>query len=288
MYAEFDLEIPERLDDALELLSRPGDGATVPIAGGTNLIVDLRARRIAPERLVSLSRIGAMRGIRTDAGRVHMGGGTTISDLLRSPDLATHSPSLVEQARVFAGQMVRNTATVAGNICCGSPAADTVPPLLALDARVQLGSARGTREVALSEFFLGYRKMDLGADELVTGLSWEVPPPRSTNLFYKLARRRGDAITVVGVAVALAMDGERCASVRIALGSVAPIVKRARAAEAMLVGRIPNPDLVAAAAARAADESEPIDDIRASAAYRRHGVRVLTRRLLVEALKRLA
>ena len=211
-----------------------------------------------------------------------------MSDMLVSPVLAEHAPSLVEQARVFAGQMVRNTATVAGNICCGSPAADTVPPLLALGAEVELSSRRGTRIVRLSEFFLGYKRMDLRPDELMTEISWALPPPRSTNLFYKLARRRGDAITIVGLAVAMTVEDGRCAAARIALGSVAPFVKRAAAAETALAGKVLTPELIDAAAGRAAEEAEPIDDIRASAGYRRHGVRVLTRRLLTQAWDRLA
>ncbi len=293
MYAEFDLVIPADLDEALAVLSEDSavgnDGAgTMPIAGGTTMIVDMRARRVAPDRLVSLARLDSLRAIRIDDGRLTMGAGTTISDILRDSRLAEHAPCLVDQAKVFAGQMVRNTATVAGNICSGSPAADTVPPLLALDAEVELTSRNGARQVPLSAFFLGYKQSERRSDELMTAIAWDLPPTNSTSLFYKLARRQGDAITVVGIAVAMTVEAGICTVARIALGAVAPIVKRATAAEAMLTGNALTPALIDAAARRAVEEIEPIDDVRASADYRRHGVKVLTRRLVTQAWERLS
>jgi len=292
MYRDFDLLIPADLDAALETLAEgaasANGGGTLPLAGGTNMIVDMRARRISPDRLVSLTKLTGLRGIAVGDGKVTMGGRTTISDMLHDHALAEHASGLVDQARVFAGQMVRNTATVAGNICCGSPAADTVPPLLALDAEVTLTSADGSRGVPLSEFFLGYKTMARRPDELLTQVAWPLPPANSANLFYKLARRRGDAITVVGVAVTMTVESGRCSAARIALGAVAPFVKRAAAAEAMLAGETLSPGLIDAAARHARDESEPIDDVRASADYRRHGVQVLTRRLLTQAWERLS
>lgn len=285
MLAEFDLVMPGDLAEALDILAGEGAGdpGTLPLAGGTNLIVDLRARRVSADKLVGLGRIGALRGITRRNGRIAIGGGTTLSDLLRDPGMADAAPSLVESARVFAGQMVRNTATVAGNICWGSPAADTVPPLLSLDAEVTLTSSSGERVLPLDEFFLDYQEVERRPDELVTEIAWDPLPAKSSNLFYKLARRKGDAITVVGVAVTIAAEAGRCNRARIALGAVAPTVKRAREAEAMLEGQVLSPELIEAAAQQAVEESSPIDDIRASADYRRHAVHVLTRRLVTQA-----
>jgi carbon-monoxide dehydrogenase medium subunit len=158
-----------------------------------------------------------------------------------------------------------------------------VPPLLVLDAELTLTSKRGARVLPLSEFFLGYKKMARRSDELVTEVAWDLPPANSTNRFYKLARRKGDAITVVGLAVALAVTDGTCTTARIALGAVAPTVRRATKAEAMLTGQALSPALIEAAARQAAEEAEPIDDVRASAEYRRHGVHVLTRRLVTQA-----
>lgn len=283
MFAEFDLETPDRVEQAVHLLANCNGIEIMPIAGGTNLIVDIRARRVVPDRLISLSRIGELRGIQLANGRIMLGARTTVSDLVRSPDIATHGASLVDSARVFAGQMVRNTATVAGNIACGSPAADLVPPLLSLDADVLLTCASGTRTVALADYFTGYKKDVRRADELITAITWDLPERHSANLFYKLARRKGDAITVTGVAVTVAVENGVCSKARIALGAVAPIAMRATAAEALLEGQRLTSALVDEAGRKAADECCPIDDIRGSADYRRHTVHILTRRLVNEA-----
>lgn len=284
MYSQFDLATPSGLGEALDALGGVNNSDyCLPIAGGTNVIVDLRARSISPEKLISLSQLTDIRGIEEANGSVIMGGGTTVSDLLRHPDMRRLGSSLVDSARVFAGQMVRNTATVAGNICCASPAADLVPPLLVLDAVVTLESKQGKREFPLSEFYLGYKSTVRKPDELLTRVCWPTPASNSVNLFYKLARRKGDAITVVGIAVALTLEGDKCTQARIALGAVAPIIKRAVEAESLLEDKIITSELIDAAAQKAVEESNPIDDVRASAKYRRHTTRVLTRRLLTQA-----
>jgi CO/xanthine dehydrogenase FAD-binding subunit len=283
MFAEFDLEMPDRLDEAVHLLASNNGALTVPLAGGSNLIVDIRARRVAPDRLISLGRIGELRGIRLAGNRMTLGGRTTVSDLMRSPEVAAHGASLVDSARVFAGQMVRNTATIAGNIACGSPAADLVPPLLSLDAEVVLTSASGSRRVALADYFTRYKEDVRRSDELITAIGWDVPGPHSANRFYKLARRKGDAITVTGVGVTMVVVNGVCSKARIALGAVAPIVMRATAAETLLEGQQLTAALVDEAGRKAAEECSPIDDIRASADYRRHTVHMLTRRLVNEA-----
>lgn len=287
MYADFELAIPETLDAALAALV-PGDGETHALAGGTNMIVDLRARRATPARLVGLGKIEALRGIRIADGRITLGARTTMSEILHHPGLAKHAPALVAQARVFGGQMVRNAATVAGNICSGSPAADSVPPLLALDAEVTLASTDRTRVVPLSEFYLGYKKDARAPGELMTAIAWDIPQAPTTDLFYKLARRKGDAITMVGVAVSLSVEDGVCSRARVALGAVAPVVKRAVAAEALLTGQALTPALIEEAAGRATQEADPIDDIRASAGYRRHTVHALTRRLVSQAWDKLS
>ena len=283
MYAEFDLETPEHLEQALALLAEGDDGHTLPLAGGTNLLVDLRARRVAPRRLVSIGRIASLRGVSVRDGRVRVGGVTTISDLLHDATLASHAPALVAQARLFAGQMVRNTATVAGNLCCGSPAADCVPPLMALGAEVDLLGRDGLRTISLVDFCTGYRQTARRDDELLTAVHWALSTAPVAHRFHKLARRRGDAITVVGVAVGMRLADGVCQTPRIALGAVAPTVLRATEAESLLEGHALTADRIMQAARSAADASRPIDDVRASAAYRRDVVRTLTQRLLGEA-----
>ncbi|MCB2093795.1 MAG: xanthine dehydrogenase family protein subunit M [Rhodobacteraceae bacterium] len=284
MYGEFDLTIPKTLQEAVKSLTAGGKRA-VPLAGGTNVLVDVRSQRLAPERIVDLGRIGGLRGITVDGGRVTLGPRTTVSDLLASEEIAATAPALVESARVFAGQMVRNTATVAGNIACGSPAADLVPPLLALDAEVTLTGTTGSRTLALCDFYTGYKSDQRAPGELITAIGWPVPAKGSFGSFYKLARRKGDAITVVGVAVGLGLKGGRCVGVRIALGSVAPTPMRARKAEGLLEGEAPVPERIARAALAAAQECSPIDDVRATGEYRRKMVEVLVARLVNNAVQ---
>ena len=292
MHAEFDLEMPGSLGEALDILAANGSAnGVMALAGGTNLIVDIRARRERPVRLVALGNVDELLGIETDGESISIGGRTTVSDLLRAPEIAAAAPSLVDAARVFGGQMVRNTATVGGNIACGSPAADLVPPLLSLDAEVVLVSRSGARTVALDAYFLGYKEDVRRPDELIARISWKRPETReagSANSFYKLGRRKGDAITITGVAVTLAVADGRCSRARIALGAVAPVVLRAKKAEAMLEGETLTPPLIDAAARQAVGECGPIDDLRASADYRRHTVHVLTRRLVSQAWERLS
>jgi CO/xanthine dehydrogenase FAD-binding subunit len=284
MYAEFDLMTPADLPEAVRALGAAGKHV-VPLSGGTNVLVDVRSQRIAPDYLLDLNRLGELRGIAVDGGRLTLGARTTVGDLLASKAVARHAPALVQAATVFAGQMVRNAATVAGNIACGSPAADLVPPLLSLDAEVTLTSVRGNRSLALADYYVGYRSDRREPDELITAVSWPVPAANVFGSFYKLARRKGDAITVTGVAVSIGIAGSRCERARIALGSVAPVPMRARRAEALLEGADLTPDRIAAAAKAAMEECSPIDDVRATGEYRRHMVGVLVARLINAAVQ---
>ncbi|MCP4071213.1 MAG: hypothetical protein GY742_05665 [Hyphomicrobiales bacterium] len=277
--------MPDRLEDALSILS---DMKGTPVAGGTNILIDIRSQKENPPRLVALGDIDELRGIKVEKGRVVVGSRTTISDLLKSSQLLKTSPSVIDAAGQFAGQMVRNTGTMGGNIACASPAADLVPPLMSLDAEVRLASASGSRTVALRDYYQGYKQDVRGADELVTQVSWNALPQKSVNRFYKLARRRGDAITVTGVAVTLSVSNGKCSKARIALGAVAPTAIRAEKAENMLEGQVLSETLIEAVATQAAAECSPIDDVRASADYRRHSVQMLTRRLISEAWNKLA
>ncbi|PID39051.1 MAG: dehydrogenase [Proteobacteria bacterium] len=288
MYADFDLKVPDALDDALDALASGNSGGAIPLAGGTNVLIDIRARNIDPDSLISVKKIKSLRGITEKDGKVTVGAATTISDLLRYPDMPRLGSAIMDAGRVFAGQMVRNAATVAGNICCGSPAADTVPPLMVLDAVVTLQSRSGSREVPLSDFFTGFRTNVRESNELITQISWPVPAKNSANLYYKIGRRKGDAITVAGVAVSLGIEDGKCKNARIALGSVAPTVIRATDAEAILEGQALTAELIDTAARKAMDASSPIDDVRATAEYRRQQAYVLSRRLVNQAWETLS
>ncbi|MCP4389782.1 MAG: hypothetical protein GY802_15920, partial [Gammaproteobacteria bacterium] len=266
MLPPFDLYQPQSLADALQALAENGE--MQPLAGATNLVPDLRGKRETCRNFVSLQALDDLRYIKRDGTRVTLGARTTIADILHDHGMETDAPALYAVAGIFAGTMVRNAATIGGNICCGSPSADTVPALLTLDAEVTLSSASAERTVPLDEFYTDYKKSVMRGDELLTSVSWNVPPENSANLFYKLARRKGDAITVTGVAVLIAAEDGVCSRARIALGSVGPTIFRAKAAEAMLTGKALDEDIIEQAGRAAADQSSPIDDIRASAGYR--------------------
>ena len=290
MLPEFDLLMPKTLSEALDMLAEGAPDA-MPLAGGTNLIVDLRGGGVLrpsqglhrPGVLVNVAGLDELRTIRRENGHVVVGGGVTIAELLEAPLIAEYAPLLKQVAAVFANSLVRNRATVGGNLANGSPAADTAPPLLVLGAEVELASKEGTRRVGLDEFFVHVRETVRRPDELLTAVRWPAPAPGSVGAFRKLALRKADAISVVSAAVMVEPDENgHCGQARIALGAVAPTPIRARLAEEALRGEALTAETIARAARLAAEAVSPIDDIRGSADYRQRVVEVLVRRLLAE------
>jgi len=274
----FDLHRPGSLSEAVDILaSSPG---AVPIAGGTALLVDMRSRRVGPPVLVDIGRIDELNGIRIDRGEVVIGASTTIAEIKRSGLIAEHALLLREACDTFASPAVRNRATIGGNLAYASPAADTAPPLLALDAAIELASPDGARRIPIDRFFRGVRKTDLRKGELLTAIRFPIPSDGTSFAFRKLGLRRADAISVVSAAVSIggSNSGER--RVRIALGAVAPTPIRSDEAERILAAGPITPSSIAAAAAAAAAEARPVSDVRGSAWYRREAVATLVRRLL--------
>jgi aerobic carbon-monoxide dehydrogenase medium subunit len=283
MLAEFDVLTPKTLPEALQMLAEQG-ARVAPLAGGTNVVVDLRSGRHCPAVLLDLSHLAELQGIRRDDGHVVIGARTTLSEILVHPLIAEHGSVLRQAAADFANPLVRNRATVGGNLVDASPAADTAPALLALDASVELVSALGTRCLPLEEFFVGVRVTQRRPDELLAAIRWPIPAPHSAGGLYKLGLRKADAIAVIGVAAMVEGDGSGgCKQARIALGSVAPRPLRAHAAEDALRGVSLTADAIAVAARLAAELATPIDDVRGSADYRRRVVEVYVRRLLTQA-----
>ena len=283
MLPRFDLYQPKSLPEALGLLAEAKDSLGA-FAGGTNLIPDLRGGRESRRKFLSLVNLEELRFVGAANGHIEIGGRTTVNDLFRSEEIAQAAPALHASAKIFAGHMVRSAATVAGNICYGSPSADLLPPLLCLDAEVTLASAGGSRRMPLSQFNVGYKKTALNPGELLTKLSWARPGPGRVQLFYKLGMRKGDAISVINAAVSLTLQDRVCSDARIALGSVAATVVRAGKAEKLLAGRELDDKLIEEAAELATAAIAPIDDLRASREYRLHTARVLVKRLLRQAI----
>ena len=282
MLPEFDLLMPKTLPEALDMLAE-GAPDVAPLAGGTGLLVDMRGGLRRPGALVNVSGLDELRQVQREDGHVVAGSGVTIAELLEDPLVAEYASVLRDGAAVFANPLVRNRATLGGNLSYASPAADTAPPLLVLDAEVELATRDGSRRVPLEEFITGVRQTTCCGNELVTAVRWPVPSPQSAGAFRKLALRKADAISVVSAAVLVERDGQgRFADVRIAMGAVAPTPIRAHAAEDLLRGQSPTPAAIAEAARLAAEATCCVDDVRASAAYRKRVTDALVRRLLEE------
>ena len=277
---------PASLEEALTMLASRRDA--IPIAGGTNVVVAVREGVHWGKALVDVSRLEELRGVRRQGDEIVVGGGTTLAAILASDLIAAEGRPLHQAARAFANPLVRNRATVAGNLVDASPAADTAPALLALGADVALTSVQGERWVPLNEFFLGPNQTVRRPDELLIAVRWPVPPPRSAGAFHKLALRKGTACSVLSVAVMIQLDGHGVvARARIALGAAAPQPIRARAAEEALVdGRLTS-TTIGVAAGLASEAAQPIDDVRSTGDYRRRMVAVVTRRLLAQVMDEL-
>ena len=266
---------------AAALLAEYGPAARL-LAGGTDLLVDLKSASAVPAVIVDISRAKDLRQIAMTAEGLSIGALVTHAEIMRSSLIRDHFPALVDAAHTIGAVQTRNLGTLGGNLVTGVPSMDSGPALVALEALVTLLGRAGRRQVPLAGFFVGPRKTILGDDELMT----EILIPRE-NLgkpaaFRKFGLRKGQALALVNVAVASRIEWARhaFAAPRIALGAVAPTVVRAPQAEAFLEGRAVTPDAMAEAGRIAAGEARPISDFRAPAQYRRDLVAVLTKRAL--------
>ena len=283
---EVQLHETTTLDEVASLLGRFAPDARL-LAGGTDLLVDLKTGRAHCEHVISLRRIGALRGVSETADGLRIGALTTITELGRAPAVRWRFSPLLDATSVMATEQIRNAATVGGNLAAAVPCADLPPILTAMNASALLWSPRGERAVALQSFFLGPRQTALAGDEVLLAVTVPVPPTGFGAAYARFQLRDGNAIAVAGVAASLllAADG-RVSDARVVLGAVAPVPKLVTLAGAALVGRPPEESAFARAAEEAAAAAEPISDVRGSAEYRRQLVGVLTRRALANAHQR--
>lgn len=277
MINDFEFTQPRDVGEALRALS--GKGRIVPVAGGTNVLVNMKQTPLEADLVVDLNQIESLQSIADDNGITSLGAGVTLARLLDWRPGGAVEGLMHPMCVAFAGPLIRNLATVGGNICDASAAADISPVLLALDANVELQSAAGrSRTLPLDEFFQGVRKTARRKDELLTSVSFARPDDDERWFYYKLGKRKADAISIVSIAMTLRLKSNKVEHLRIALGAVAPVAMRAVKAEAELMGVSLSEHTIAAAASTAMTEVSPIDDFRASAAYRRQMVGVLVRR----------
>jgi xanthine dehydrogenase iron-sulfur cluster and FAD-binding subunit A len=259
---------PASLDEALDLLAEYAGRARI-VAGGTDVVVEL-SRGVRPtETLIDITRLGELKYIREEDGELRLGGLTTHNDVLGSTLCVERALPLAQACAEIGAPQIRTRATVAGNLITASPANDTIPPLLALDASVVLVSRAGERIAPLRECYPGFRRTVMRPDELLREIRIPAMSPNSRGLFVKLGLRRAQAISVIDFALIVTLDGDRVAEARIALGSLAPTVVRAPHAEAYLAGKPLDTATCAEAGRLAVAGAAPIDDLRGSAWYRR-------------------
>jgi carbon-monoxide dehydrogenase medium subunit len=259
---------PTSLDEALDLLDRHAGRARL-VAGGTDLIVELSRRPPSDLTLIDLTAIPGLKSVREDNGVIRLGPLATHNDVIASPVCVARALPLAQACWEVGAPQLRTRATVAGNLVTASPANDTISALTALGAAVTLRSVSGQRTVPLAEFYLGARRTVLQPNEIVAEISFPALSEHQRGSFLKLGLRRAQAISVVHLALVLGFDGAAVSEARLALGSVAPTVVRAAAAEAYVVGKRLDPEVREEAGRLAADAATPIDDLRGSANYRR-------------------
>ena len=270
---------PESLTQLLEHKKKEGRRAHI-LDGGSNVLVYVKEGSIEGGTLVDVKRLKALKGIAVKNGQVEIGAGEVIADIIASPVIRREARFFAEALEQFANPLVRNMATLAGNIADSSPIGDTIPPLLVLDAKVVAASQQGQRVIPLAEFFTGPGGNVLKPAEVITKIRFPVPG-KGRGRFLKLSLRRGTSCSIASVAVWVSSKGGKVEEARIAFGGVAPTPIRARLTEKMLAGKKIDGELVELVAGRVEHEISPISDVRASAEYRRQ----VSARLLAKALR---
>ena len=270
---EFNYHQPGSLAEAFELLAEYGNAAKV-IAGGTDVVPQLKYEKIAPNHLITLMKISGLNDINEDKGDLSIGPCARLRDVFQACARNPAWAALYDALRSIGKVQVMNMGTLGGNLCTASPAADSVPPLLVLKGRVTLQNPTETRTLALEDFITGPYTAAMAADEIMTAVHVPAAEDHRGSAFLKVARVAAD-ISKLSCAVALQRDAERCVTCRIALGAVAPTAVRAKGAEEMLSGQPINAALLDAAATIVAAEIRPISDVRSTETYRRQVAAVI-------------
>jgi len=280
----FEYHAPQTLDEAIGLLARLGDGAKI-LAGGQSLLPAMRFRLASPEVLVDINRLRDLAYVEERGDHLAIGALTREHQLEESPVLAQSYPLLLDTARVIADPLVRNRATVGGNLAHSDPANDHPATMLAYDATIVARGPKGTRTIAIDQFFVGLFENCLQPGEVLTEIRIPKPPPASGGAYLKLERKVGD-YAVAAVAVQLRLAGGAIGSVRIGLTNVGAVPRRAENAEAALAGKASTDDVLEAAGRAAAAECDPSADLRGAVDYKRDMIRVLTKRAVRRAVER--
>jgi carbon-monoxide dehydrogenase medium subunit len=280
----FDYHVPKSVDEAIALLGKLGENAKI-IAGGQSLIPAMRFRLASPEQLVDINRIDGLSYLEERAGHLAIGAMTREHSIEDLPLIAARYPLLFDTAKVIADPIVRNRATIGGNLAHADPANDHPATMLAYNATVVARSAAGTREISIDSFFVGLFESCLKHGEILTEIRIPKPSAGSGGAYLKIERKVGD-YAVAAVAVQLQLTAGKIAAIRIGLTNVSPVPMRAKAAEAALLGSSGDDAALEAAGKKAAAECDPSADLRGQVDYKRDLVRVLIKRTARRALVR--
>jgi len=283
---EFDYHEPTSLDEAVQILAKAGGGARV-LAGGTDLVVDMKTGRMRPSTVVNLKRIPGLSGVEDDAGGTRIGALTKVTAVEASLLVQQRHPALAQAASILASPPVRALATIGGNVGRASPASDLGPALIVHEARAAVVGVDGDRDELVEDLYVGPGATSLAPSDIITFFTLPQPPPGFGSAHVKLGKRgSGTDIALAGVSASVVIgDGGEILDCRIALASLGPTPFRAFATEAMLRDEMPTEAVLAAVATSAAGETKPISDMRASASYRTTLARVLTLRALRGAVR---
>lgn len=275
---------PQTVGEALKLLV---DLKNVRIlAGGTDILVDLKQELTEASDLISLKNIQELKGIEKKGKIIRIGAFSTPLEIHSNSLIRQHFPALAEAARSMASAQIRSLATIGGNIASAVPSADLPPSLIAADATAELRCVKSAREIPLLEFFTGPRETVCRKEELLVSIRIPLPPPNTGISYKKFTLREANALAVASAASRLTLKNKRMEKVTVVLGAVAPTPVLAQKTAGFLQGKTPTQEIFGEAAALAVEESKPISDIRGSAWFRKELIEVLTRRSLTEALER--
>ncbi len=285
---DFNFHRPASIQDACRILTDAGDSA--PLAGGTDLLVEIKQGGRRHQDIVSLTAIAQLRAIEADERALFIGAGATHTDVIASQVVKDTFPVIAAAAATIGTDQIRNVATIGGNLCTGASCSDMAPILMALGAKVEITGPGTTRILPLEEFFISHRTTRLQKGEIMTNIIVRCKGNRIASGYEKFGQRAAAAISVASAAVALTLDGDICAEARIVIGAVAPTPKLSAGASSVLTGQpiagmTEGSPLLAQAGEAAAADSLPIDDLRGSSDYRRTIIKVLVQRAVLHAVE---
>ncbi len=287
---DFNYHRPSTINEAVELLSNSNDA--VPVAGGTDLLVEIKMGLRQHQAIVSLNALNELKTIDESDGKLHIGSGVTHNMLIESSLIKEKYPALAEAAISIGTTQIRNRGTVGGNLCTAASCCDMGPILIAMNASVHIISSTGERQLPLKEFFLHHKKTVLSKGEILSGITMAIPSENTGAVYIKFGLRESASISVASVAVVLTQNSDNMISGNVAIGAVAPTPVISKSANSVLDGvkredLYEGSEILRNAGEGSATDSIPLDDIRGTAMYRKHLIKTLTQKAVLKALERL-